>query len=137
VFVGTEATLNRTAKKLDHAQRSPKTISVVQPLIGIEESLWDWLRDSCKAKEEDDYECQICGETLRLADGDRYAEAHHVHPLGEGGKDIPANNMCVCPNHHALLDYGAIPLDSEEIERVGSEYIEYHNRQIFESEQGN
>ncbi len=42
--------------------------------------------------------------------------------------------MCVCPNHHALLDYGAIPLDSEEIEGVGSKYIQYHNRKIFESE---
>lgn len=97
------------------------------------------VRDSAQSrtvKEENDYECQICGETLRLANGDRYAEAHHVHPLGEDGKDIPANIMCVCPNHHALLDYGAIPLDLEEIEGVGSEYIEYHNKHIFESEQG-
>lgn len=98
------------------------------------------VRDSTHSravKKENDYECQICRKTLRLANGDRYAEAHHVHPLGEGGEDTPANIMCVCPNHHALLDYGAIPLDSEEIEGVGSKYIQYHNRNIFEAEQEN
>lgn len=98
------------------------------------------IRDSAHSravKEENNYECQICGETLRLANGDRYAEAHHVHPLGEGGEDTPANIMCVCPNHHVLLDYGAIPLDSEEVEGVGSKYIQHHNQKIFESEQEN
>ena len=90
------------------------------------------VRDSTHSrtvKEENDYECQICGETLRLANGERYAEAHHVHPLGEGGVDIPANI-----NHHALLDNGAVRLDPGTIEGVARRYIEYHNEQIFVSQ---
>ena len=97
------------------------------------------VRDSTHSrtvKEENDYHCQICGHTLHLANGDRYAEAHHVHPLGEGGADVLANIMCVCPNHHALLDYGAIRLDPEEIEGVGAEYIEYHNKEVYEGQKG-
>jgi len=35
VFVGAEATLNQTAQKPNHAQQRLKTISVVQPLIGM------------------------------------------------------------------------------------------------------
>ncbi|MCS3822660.1 HNH endonuclease [Salinibacter ruber] len=123
----------------DYTPRRAKDLDEPEQPNRVRREVLRVVRDSTHSrtvKEEQDYECQICGETLRLANGDRYAEAHHVHPLGEGGKDIPANIMCVCPNHHALLDYGAIPLDLEEIEGVGSEYIEYHNSQIFESEQG-
>jgi len=39
VFVGAEATLNQTAQKPNHAQQRLKTISVVQPLIGIVDNL--------------------------------------------------------------------------------------------------
>ncbi|WP_259076378.1 HNH endonuclease [Salinibacter ruber] len=129
----------RQEEEKDYTPRRARDLDEPEQPNRVRREVLRVVRDSTHSrtvKEEQDYECQICGETLRLANGDRYAEAHHVHPLGEGGKDIPANIMCVCPNHHALLDYGAIPLDLEEIEGVGSEYIEYHNSQIFESEQG-
>jgi hypothetical protein len=35
-------------------------------------------------------------------------QVHHVHPLGRGGPDVPANRVTVCANAHgsihALLD---------------------------------
>jgi hypothetical protein len=45
------------------------------------------LRDTERAREVKRmhaHECQICGETIELPDGGRYAEAHHVRPLGSG-----------------------------------------------------
>ena len=84
-----------------------------------------------------EYRCQICDTAIRLPDL-LYAEAHHVRPLGGGhrGPDVIENVLCVCPNHHAELDYGAISLDEAKIRTVrghylGPEFVEYHNRFIF------
>jgi hypothetical protein len=46
------------------------------------------------------------------------------------------NILCVCPNCHAKLDYGAIPLEGAALTTaahhvVGQEYIDYHNRVIY------
>src|SRR5215217_4768330 len=84
------------------------------------------------------YRCQICGYTIDLGKGRLYAEAHHIKPLGmnHNGPDIVENIMCVCPNHHVLLDYGAISLNPEAL-RITSghlfseQYIEYHNKRIY------
>lgn len=99
------------------------------------------LRDTLlaqKIKALHDYECQICGLTLELKDGQRYAEAHHIKPLGSphNGPDIAENIICVCPNHHAQLDYAAIKLNSStlrvlEEHPLGDEFIGYHNEIIF------
>lgn len=88
-----------------------------------------------RVKEEHDYRCQICDGTIDLGNGRRYAEAHHVRPLGKShsGPDVKENIMCVCPNHHVLLDFGAIRIDSETLEGVGQSYIDYHNAYIFQS----
>ena len=82
------------------------------------------------------YRCQICNEILTLANGDLYAEAHHLQPLGgdHHGPDVIENIICVCPNHHALLDYFAISLSDIKIERhpehsVGGVYLTFHNAQ--------
>jgi hypothetical protein len=81
--------------------------------------------------------CQICGQTIELAGGETYSEAHHIKPLGEphNGPDIPENILCVCPNHHVQLDYCAIKLDKNRLNihqshRLGDEYITYHNDRI-------
>jgi 5-methylcytosine-specific restriction enzyme A len=85
-----------------------------------------------------EYQCQICGISLQLDSGQFYAEAHHIKPLGNGhnGPDVVENVICVCPNHHVLLDYGAIIIDKSilhlvEGHEVNDEYIEYHNTVIF------
>lgn len=94
------------------------------------------LRDTSLArmvKESYQYRCQICGQTLKLSDGSLYAEAHHIIPLGKphNGLDIRGNIICVCPNDHVLLDYGAIKLDGSSLEGIGKEYIDYHNNNIY------
>lgn len=91
------------------------------------------IRDTALAqrvKEEHDYTCQICGVRIERASGEGYAEAHHVHPLGEGGPDVSANIMCVCPNHHVMLDYKVLPLDYSGLSGVAPAYIQRHNAQV-------
>ena len=82
--------------------------------------------------------CQLCGLTLTLANGESYAEAHHIKPLGSihRGPDRKANLLCVCPNCHVQLDYGAIEIcrDSLHVQpqhAIDDNYIKYHNTEIF------
>ena len=98
----------------------------------IRDTLLPWT-----VKVRHNFECQICGETIELPDGRRYAEAHHIQPLGgeHGGVDTIENMLCLCPNHHAELDLGArqIRLESLRAEpghNVGQEFVEYHNTHI-------
>jgi putative restriction endonuclease len=52
--------------------------------------------------------CQVCGERLATPAG-FYAEAAHIRPLGAPhfGPDTLGNVLCLCPNHHALFDFGS------------------------------
>ena len=102
----------------------------------VKQEIYRILRDTDltrRAKVDNQYRCQICGETLELKDGKLYIEAHHIKPLGapHDGPDVRGNILCVCPNHHVLLDYGAIKLDAAQLKGVDSEYIDYHNEHIF------
>ena len=91
-----------------------------------------------RVKKLHDNKCQLCGSTLALFGGQSYAEAHHIKPLGSvhHGPDVAANIICVCPNCHAQLDYGAIELDKSTLRLVPThhikdEYITYHNTKIY------
>ncbi len=82
--------------------------------------------------------CQLCGEYIIINSAKRYSEAHHIMPLGRphNGPDISENILVLCPNHHAMLDYGAIKLKITEIKattdrNIGQKYIEYHNEKIW------
>lgn len=82
--------------------------------------------------------CQICGYAIEMADGRRYAEAHHVIPLGgvHKGPDTPSNILVLCPNHHAEMDMGLMKLDRQilriaEGHELSQDSIDYHNREIF------
>jgi len=102
----------------------------------VKQETYRILRDTALArmvKESHQYQCQICGQTLKLKDNMPYAEAHHVWPLGtpHNGWDVRGNILCVCPNDHVLLDYGAIKLDETHLEGIGKEYIDYHNEYIY------
>jgi putative restriction endonuclease len=63
-----------------------------------------------------DHLCQVCGETL-LVPGGRYSEAAHIRPLGRphNGPDTIDNVLCLCPNHHVLLDRGSIWIDAHNV----------------------
>lgn len=67
-----------------------------------------------RLKEIHDFHCQVCGVRLECAGGP-YAEAAHIRPLGapHNGPDELENLLCLCPNHHVLLDRGALVIDDE------------------------
>lgn len=107
---------------------------------------------SSELKEEYRCECQICGDIRQQSPGVRYAEAHHIQPLGtpHDGPDIRSNLVVVCPNHHADFDYGMISIDPDSRRiahaydqdadgttletranhTIDPEYLRYHNREI-------
>ncbi|WP_396022974.1 MULTISPECIES: HNH endonuclease [Bacillus cereus group] len=80
----------------------------------------------------------MSSERLQLLTNSYYSEAHHIKPLGSphNGRDIRENIIVLCPNHHALCDYGAIPLNQDILKNVkghelSQEFIDYHNSEIF------
>jgi putative restriction endonuclease len=103
-------------------------------------------------KQTYDHRCQVCGDRREQADGDGYAEAHHIRPLGEphSGPDVAGNVLVLCPNHHADFDNGRLRVDPDSLaidhrydERVDGDrlrtergheidsvYLRYHNQEI-------
>lgn len=135
----------------NYAPRTPKGIDLDEDVSGgddqvihdpnepyrVKQEVYRILRDTALArtiKRWHQYKCQICGERLQLKEGKYYAESHHIKPLGfpHHGPDIPGNILCVCPNHHALLDYGAISIERSRLRthpkhEVDLRFIQYHN----------
>ncbi|MBI4340418.1 MAG: HNH endonuclease [Chloroflexi bacterium] len=62
-----------------------------------------------------DSHCQVCGFSFPLPRGGIYVECHHIRPLGNPhqGPDIENNMLVLCPNHHAMMDYGVIAVHPE------------------------
>ena len=80
--------------------------------------------------------CQICGTVLVIGEFS-YSEGHHIKPLGKDGPDVAGNILILCPNHHVLLDYGAIKLSLDDLRTdtrhvIDSKYIEWHNQNFFD-----
>ncbi len=128
-------------RSLLHDIKTPKAIDYPSPASKIKTEVYRTLRDTAlarKIKMLHGFECQICGHALDLGNGERYAESHHIKPLREPycGPDIEENILCVCPNDHALLDYGAIEIKRKslfglDLHNLPDEYIDYHNQHIF------
>ena len=107
-----------------------------------EQTIYRIIRDTNmtrKVKALHDHKCQICQETIILPDGKKYAEAHHIIPIGvpHNGPDVPSNIIVVCPNHHAMLDFGCIPLDVSTLRSsaghtIAANSIGYHNKVIHD-----
>jgi predicted restriction endonuclease len=130
----------KTIKRQRPAQEmhTPQAIDINEPTQPerVLQETYRVLRDTGLArmvKESHQYRCQICGQTLKLSDGAPYAEAHHIIPLGKphNGPDVRNNILCVCPNDHVLLDYGAIKLSEEDLIGIDKNSIEYHNEKIY------
>lgn len=106
----------------------------------IEQTIYRIIRDTVmtrKIKALHDFKCQICGASITLPDGKEYVEAHHIIPIGSphNGPDIPTNIVIVCPNHHAMLDFGCISLDVTSLRQseghsISLDSIDYHNNTI-------
>lgn len=67
------------------------------------------------------YACQVCGIQVDTVAGP-YAEGAHLVPLSGNGDDHTSNVLCLCPNHHVMLDHGgmAITNDFHVMARDGS-----------------
>lgn len=98
-------------------------------------------------------QCQICTRSFGLPNGGKYAESHHLRPLGKthAGIDKETNMMVLCPNHHAMMDFGVIAVHPEKLilqsinksswehnspvqlmrHRIEREFLEYHLSSIF------
>ena len=85
-----------------------------------------------------DYRCQICGTRLEVSPSVFYCEVHHIRPLGlpHNGNDEEANMLCVCPNHHVLLDRAALPIDEKNLflhrHQLKVSCVSYHNKRVAE-----
>lgn len=80
----------------------PKAIGTVQRTVrSTAVSRW--------VKELYDHTCQVCDFQLPTRET-QYSEGAHIRALGSpsNGSDVVENVLCLCPNHHVLLDYGAI-----------------------------
>lgn len=100
----------------DLAEPPARTPSVVTRVI----------RDTHTARElkaRYEFRCQVCGATIGFSPGPLYVEAHHIRPLGgvHRGTDTNDNMLVVCPNHHAILDYGIAEFVGEGVLRIGKE----------------
>lgn len=88
-----------------------------KPARRIETTVQRIIRDTAlgrKVKALHDHACQVCGERLDCIGGP-YAEAAHIRPLGSphNGPDDLSNLLCLCPNHHVLLDRGALFISND------------------------
>ena len=122
-------------------------VDLPEPPLRYKAELSRIIRDTKLAQELKSlyrFACQVCGLRIEPSRRSFYAEVHHVRPLGGGhnGLDTHGNMLVLCPNHHAMFDFG-IPrfLSSQRIEIGDTEYdlifkpkhelsqesIEYHN----------
>lgn len=119
----------------------PKAADFNAPARREEITTYRIIRDtglSRRVKALHHYKCQFCGYSMILPDGSYYAEAHHIRPLGNPhkGPDVVENILCLCPNHHAEMDYGVSKIEPSRLTKVeghlvGTDYIGYHNENIF------
>ncbi len=109
----------------------------------VETTTYRILRDTELARQVKllhKFRCQICGHTILLPGGRYYAEAHHIRPLGKphDGPDLIGNILCLCPNHHAELDYGVATIELSALRHtkghaIDPVYVKYHNQIIYGS----
>jgi putative restriction endonuclease len=82
------------------------------------------VRSTIKAinvKKRHAYQCQICGVKIETPAGP-YAEGAHIQGLGtpHNGPDVEENILCLCPNHHVMLDSGAFAI-TDDFQLLGLE----------------
>ena len=98
-----EGLVVETAMRGQNGIRIPETRKVIR-MVRLRDTLL-----ACDMKRRYKYHCQVCRETVKLFNCN-YAESHHLKPIGSPhfGPDVEANIIVTCPNHHVMLDRGAI-----------------------------
>jgi hypothetical protein len=62
-----------------------------------------------RVKRQREWLCQVCGaQPFVDRDGRKYAEAHHIRPLFQGGADKEENLLVICANCHRKLHYAHV-----------------------------
>jgi hypothetical protein len=69
-----------------------------------------------RVKDLYDHHCQVCGVRLETPAGP-YSEGAHIRP--HDGPDHESNVLCLCPNHHALFDYGGLTIEPGTLAVLG------------------
>jgi putative restriction endonuclease len=109
----TEAPTLPVPKQYAQAEISDQP-AVAEPAPRYEATVSRLIRDTTitrQVKTLHGSRCQVCGERLATPAG-FYAEAAHIRPLGapHHSPDTLSNVLCLCPNHHALLDFGSFSI---------------------------
>lgn len=85
------------------------------------------------------YQCAVCGFSVRLKNTILALEAAHIMWHQAGGPDIEENGIALCSTHHKLFDMGAFTLNrdlkmlvSDEINGIGANewLLQHHGKSI-------
>lgn len=106
-------------------------VDLIDPPDSVPHGTIRAIRDtpaSRELKKRYGHRCQVCGYSLEAAPGALHSEAHHLHPLHEGGADAPENMVVLCARHHAEFDYGALCVDmsGRAVGRGGGDGVALH-----------
>jgi hypothetical protein len=150
---------SESAYRALHEKASPSPIreferppsDIAAPPDRIETRVRRIIRDTVAAKSLKaiyEYNCQVCGLRIEPAPDKYYVEVHHVRPLGgdHHGLDTHGNMLVLCPNHHAMFDFG-IPhfIDADHImiretthtlkckHTITDDVMAYHNENVHQS----
>lgn len=139
-----EGKWNKTAKETQH-----KPTDLPEPPPRFKAQVSRIIRDTPLARDLKSlygFACQVCGCDFRVetAPNSFYIEVHHIRPLGgvHAGSDNQANMLVLCPNHHAMFDYGiprflspycieiaGVAHDLNKKHELSPDCIEYHNKE--------
>ena len=127
--------------------------ALAEPVPRYEATVSRLVRDTAitrQVKTLHGFRCQVCGERLATPGG-FYAEAAHIRPLGapHHGPDVLSNVLCLCPNHHALFDFGSFGVADDyallglpgqlrllPAHRLDLAQLAYHRQHIYQPQAG-
>ncbi len=131
-----QRTLTATERSRSGEDPLPDACDNPEPPRRVHANVSRIVRDTAAAKRlkrKYDWQCQVCAERLLCWPGRFYIEVHHLRPLGtpHNGLDRFNNMLVLCPNHHALFDFG-VPrfLSGAHVEISGHGYELAHRHVI-------
>lgn len=88
---------------IPEGNHNPQLAVVRAPQFQRDTRVKEWVLQQANGK------CESCEKPSPFngVDGLPYLEVHHVRHMANGGSDIPANTVALCPNCHRELHYGA------------------------------
>lgn len=90
-------------------------------------SKWEGKDPQTRTFLQEEYggECQICGSSFVMRNGEPYFEASYLMPRIEARwLDRPGNTLCLCPTCRAKMDYGAVQANPSVVAQLSQLDIE-------------